>query len=252
MPLRRTRARLAAAQQTLAGLQQQVRATRAELCGLQTRIYALGNPQQQAQLLRTAIDAQASALAAVTRLDTLAIALQRDALTDTSNRALLLDRLQGAIAQARRRNSSAAVVFLDVDHFKHINDTLGHATGDAVLQTLARRLQAAVRDTDTVCRHGGDEFLVLLAEVSRPADAALIAKKIIADIGAPSLVCGHVLQVSVSVGLALFPADAVDAQTLIQLADAAMYRSKRRGGGCFTFHADPAAEREVAQACVPD
>jgi diguanylate cyclase (GGDEF)-like protein len=144
---------------------------------------------------------------------------------------------------AQRRYTRCAVLFLDIDHFKQINDTLGHATGDAVLQLVARRLEAAVRDSDAVGRHGGDEFLVLLAEVSRMDDAVHIARKLIADIAAPSLVCGHLLQVSVSVGIAIYPDDAPDAQTLIGLADAAMYRSKRRGGGSFTFHGDkPAAD----------
>jgi diguanylate cyclase (GGDEF)-like protein len=99
-------------------------------------------------------------------------------------------------------------------------------------------LEAAVRDSDAVGRHGGDEFLVLLTEVSRMADAVQIAKKLITDIAAPSLVCGHLLQLSVSVGIAIYPDDAQDARTLIGLADAAMYRSKRRGGGSFTFHGD--------------
>lgn len=239
MPPRKITTRIAAARHTLSQLQHRVQATRTELRKLQTDALTLRNPPEQTQLLRSAMDAQASALAAVTRLDTLAICLQRDALTNTSNRALLLDRLHSAITLARRRNCSAAVVFLDIDHFKQINDTLGHATGDAVLQSVARRLQAAVRDSDTVCRHGGDEFLVLLAEVNKPADAALIAKKIIADMAAPSLVCGHTLQVSVSVGVALFPGDAGDAQSLIRLADAAMYCAKRQGGGRFCFHAGP-------------
>jgi diguanylate cyclase (GGDEF)-like protein len=150
-----------------------------------------------------------------------------------------LDRLQSALTMAQRRGVRSAVIFLDIDHFKQINDTLGHATGDAVLQQVARRLQAAVRDSDAVGRHGGDEFLVLLAEVSKMADATQIVRKIISDIAAPSLVGGHILHVSVSVGVAIFPDDALDASTLIGLADTAMYRSKRRGGSSFTFCSEP-------------
>jgi diguanylate cyclase (GGDEF)-like protein len=176
---------------------------------------------------------------AVSNLDQLARSSQRDALTDTPNRALLLDRLQSALTMAQRRGIRAAVIFVDVDHFKQINDSLGHATGDAVLQQVARRLQAAVRDSDAVGRHGGDEFLVLLAEVSKMADASQIARKIISDMAAPSLLGGHMLHVSVSVGIAIFPDDALDASTLIGLADTAMYRSKRRGGGSFTFYGEP-------------
>jgi diguanylate cyclase (GGDEF)-like protein len=134
-------------------------------------------------------------------------------------------------------------VFVDIDHFKKINDTLGHATGDGVLQMVARRLEAAVRDSDAVGRHGGDEFLVLLAEVSKMGDAEHIVRKMIADIAAPVLIGGHVLHVSVSAGIATYPDDAADASTLIDLADAAMYRSKHRGGGSFTFHGEkPEAE----------
>lgn len=238
-------ARKVATRQSLQQLQRQVQAKRVELKGLQTRVDTLRAQEQsevphaKAHWVQSALDAQVSALAAVSRLDALAIAMQRDALTNTPNRALLLDRLQRAIALAQRRRSYTAVVFLDVDRFKCINDTLGHATGDAVLQMVACRLQAAVRDSDAVGRHGGDEFLVLLAEVSRQADAAQIAKKIIAEVAAPVVVCGHLLKVSVSAGIALYPDDANDAQSLITLADAAMYRSKRSGGGCFTFHSDP-------------
>lgn len=245
MPLRKMNARTTSAKRNLLRLQSQVQAKRLELQNLQTRLNTLRAqeqsevPQANAHWVQSAINAQVSALAAVSRLDELAIAMQCDALTNTPNRALLLDRLQRALALAQRRRSYTAVVFLDVDHFKNINDTLGHATGDAVLQMVARRLQAAVRDSDAVGRHGGDEFLVLLAEVSTPEDAARIARKIIADVAAPSEVGGHTLQVSVSAGIALYPDDAHDAQSLISLADAAMYRSKRSGGGCYTFHSDP-------------
>jgi diguanylate cyclase len=257
MPKRNSHGQQAQAAQQLQQLQVQVRAVRRTLHGLNSELVALRQqrdlrqaslaecaalaqtaPQGQAHLLRSAFNAQASALAAVSRLDQLAVAMQRDPLTNTANRARLLERLQSAIVQAGLCGGSTALVFLDVDHFKHINDTLGHATGDAVLQIVARRLQTAVRDSDAVGRHGGDEFLVLLAAVTRDADAALVVKKIIADIAAPSLVCGHLLQVSVSAGIALYPADASDAQSLIRLADAAMYRSKRLGGGRFSFHAD--------------
>lgn len=191
--------------------------------------------EANAQLLLSALNAQAAAEAAVAHRDQLARTSQRDPLTDTPNRALLLDRLESALTMAQRRGARAAVIFLDIDHFKQINDTLGHATGDAVLQRVARRLQAAVRDSDAVGRHGGDEFLVLLAEVSRRVDAAQIARKIIHDVAAPSLVQGHMLHVSVSVGIAIYPDDAQDAAALIAAADVAMYRAKRRGGGSFCF-----------------
>jgi diguanylate cyclase (GGDEF)-like protein len=221
--------------------EQELRALRKQMVTLRRERDAdLGVQLRQAneQLLLATLIAEASAETAASKLEALAQSSQRDELTNTPNRALLLDRLERSIALAQRRYTRSAVVFLDIDQFKQINDTLGHATGDGVLQLVARRLEAAVRDSDAVGRHGGDEFLVLLTEVSRMADAVQIAKKLITDIAAPSLVCGHLLQLSVSVGIAIYPDDAQDARTLIGLADAAMYRSKRRGGGSFTFHGD--------------
>ena len=164
---------------------------------------------------------------------------QRDVLTGTPNRALMLDRLESAIALARRRGTRAALFFVDVDRFKQINDTLGHAVGDTVLRLVTRRLESVIRDSDTVSRHGGDEFLVLLAEVSSPNDAALIAAKMLLAIAArgpeplPAL--------SASVGIAIYPEDGQEAALLIANADAAMYRSKKRGRGGFSFHSTPAS-----------
>ena len=233
---------------TLLQLQEKVRLARIELQGLRQQIADLrvaldadlGRQLLRAneQLLLAALDAETTAQVATHKLDLLARNSQRDELTDTPNRALLLDRLESAITLAQRRTTRCAVVFVDIDHFKKINDTLGHAAGDGVLQMVARRLEAAVRDSDAVGRHGGDEFLVLLAEVSKMGDADHIVRKMIADIAAPALVGGHVLHVSVSVGIAMYPDDAADATALIGLADAAMYRSKRRGGGSFTFHGE--------------
>jgi diguanylate cyclase (GGDEF)-like protein len=205
----------------------------------QTREEVRALRQTNQQLLQASLSAHTSATLAVAELAAMTLSSQRDVLTNTPNRALLLDRLQRAITMAQRRSVRCAVVFVDIDHFKQVNDTLGHATGDGVLQMVAHRLETAVRDSDAVGRHGGDEFLVLLAEVSHMTDAVHIAKKLISDIAAPSLVCGHLLQVSVSVGLAIYPDDATDAAALIALADTAMYRAKRRGGGRYCFHGDP-------------
>ena len=233
---------------TMEELQNQLRAMRALLCGLQRQTrqaVSEGAPDiaqmlmdANEQLVLSALNAQAEARTAMSRLDQLARASQRDALTDTPNRALLLDRIESALTMAQRRSTRMAVLFIDIDHFKQINDSLGHAAGDAVLKRVACRLQAAVRDSDAVGRHGGDEFVVLLAEVSSPTAPAQIAKKIIADIAAPSLVHGNMLHVGVSVGIAIFPDDAQDASSLINLADSAMYRAKRRGGACYSFFGD--------------
>jgi diguanylate cyclase (GGDEF)-like protein len=232
----------------LSQLQDQLRELRARLHSLQHRISEpVGNSprrlarlliQANEQLVLSALDAQATAERAVANLDRLARLSQRDVLTDTPNRALLLDRLESALSMAHRRGTRAAVIFLDIDNFKTINDTLGHAMGDAVLQLVAHRLKAAVRDSDAVGRHGGDEFLVLLEEVSKMTDAARIVGKIVSDVTAPSLVSGHVVHVSISAGVAIFPDDARDARTLIGFADTAMYRSKRCGGGSFSFFCD--------------
>jgi diguanylate cyclase len=140
------------------------------------------------QLVLAALQAESIAEEATGHLDELARSSQRDALTDTPNRALMLDRLENAIALARRHVTRIAVIFLDLDQFKQINDTLGHAVGDEVLQLVARRLESVVRASDTVSRHGGDEFLVLIGEISRASDAGVIAAKILAVLTAPSRV----------------------------------------------------------------
>jgi diguanylate cyclase (GGDEF)-like protein/PAS domain S-box-containing protein len=156
-----------------------------------------------------------------------------DALTDLPNRALFLDRLAVAIANADRRQRQLAVIFLDVDDLKMINDTLGHPTGDELLTSLARTLTEMVRRGDTVARVGGDEFLILLPEVNGEQDAAAVAQKILDHLSAPFVVQGEELHVTISAGVAIYPADGVDAETLIRNADGAMYRVKERGGNKF-------------------
>jgi len=182
--------------------------------------------QANEQLVLAALDARTLADAAAGKLDELKQSGQRDPLTGTPNRALMRDRVNSAISLARRHNTHAAVLFIDLDSFKQINDDLGHAAGDEVLKLVARRLEAVVRDSDTVSRHGGDEFLVLLAEVSHAADARLIADTVLSVLAAPCSVGGQELILSASLGIAVYPDDGQDAATLIQHADAAMYRAK--------------------------
>jgi len=189
------------------------------------------------QLVLAALHAESVAETAVSELGELARLGQRDPLTNLPNRLLMLDRLESAIATARRRETRIAVLFIDLDHFKRINDTLGHAIGDEALKLTARRLQSAVRDSDTVSRHGGEEFLVLLPDISQAADAVSIAQKLLAALAAPARAGEHRLHLSASIGITIYPEDAEDAQTLISRADAAMYRSKRRGAGGFEFYA---------------
>jgi diguanylate cyclase (GGDEF)-like protein/PAS domain S-box-containing protein len=160
----------------------------------------------------------------------LAYAAQHDALTGLPNRLLLDSRLEQAIALARRHNQPAAVLFLDLDGFKQVNDTLSHAVGDRLLQSVARRLQQCVRSTDTVCRLGGDEFVVLLSEISRPADAVGCAEKILGSLREPHTVDPHSLRVTASIGIGIYPFDGTDPETLLRTADEAMFKAKRSGG----------------------
>ncbi|MDP3824802.1 MAG: diguanylate cyclase [Burkholderiales bacterium] len=184
--------------------------------------------------LRNQVDAETASQA----LDQVARSADLDALTQLPNRVLLLDRLMGAIASGRRHGKRFALLFLDLDKFKEINDSLGHAVGDEALRRVARCLASSVRGVDTVSRYGGDEFVVLLAEVVQPSDALFVAGKILALLKAPSHIGEHVLQLSASIGISIYPEDGEDALTLIEHADAAMYRAKRRGAGSSMFHAD--------------
>jgi len=161
---------------------------------------------------------------------------EHDALTDLPNRLLLNDRLARSIALSRRYGRRLAVLFLDCDRFKHINDTLGHAIGDQVLRSVSKRLATCVRESDTVSRHGGDEFLILLSEVDQPEDAGAIGEKIVASIAEPHFIAGHELVLTASVGIALYPEDGQDAQSLIMRADTAMYHAKNTGRNRVGFY----------------
>jgi diguanylate cyclase (GGDEF)-like protein/PAS domain S-box-containing protein len=160
---------------------------------------------------------------------------QHDFLTDLPNRMLLNDRLSQAIGLARRHGHRLAVLFLDLDQFKHVNDSLGHGIGDILLQSMARRLVACVRSSDTVSRHGGDEFVVLLSEIELADDAAARAQRIIAALVAPHDVAHHQLHVTVTIGISIYPDDGPDAETLIKCADTAMYHAKQSGRNHYQF-----------------
>ena len=160
---------------------------------------------------------------------------QHDFLTGLANRMLLTERLSQAIGLATRHGKQVALLFLDVDFFKSINDSLGHAVGDLLLKSVAERLLAHVRATDTVCRLGGDEFVILLSEIEHPQDAALIAEKLLADFEHPHMVYGLELHVGLSIGISIFPEDGSDADALIRSADTAMYQAKSGGRKNFQF-----------------
>ncbi|HUW36836.1 MAG TPA: EAL domain-containing protein [Rhodocyclaceae bacterium] len=159
-----------------------------------------------------------------------------DVLTGLPNRALLYDRLEQGTRAARRNEWLLAVLFVDLDNFKVVNDTLGHSLGDALLAEVSRRLAACLRDTDTVGRLGGDEFGIILPEIGSSEDAAMVARKVIESCAKPHLIEGHELFVSASVGITLFPDDAVDSEALIRNADTAMYRAKDLGRNTYQFY----------------
>ena len=234
---------LAPALRELARLEEESSSLLSQQSGLQAATLRETN----ARLVLAALRAETSAEAANKHLNAVTQASQRDTLTNTPNRALMFDRLNSAIAMAHRNGTHIAVLFLDLDHFKRINDTLGHGIGDEVLQLVARRLEAVVRDSDTVSRHSGDEFLVLLTEVAQASDAALIAAKMLYALSAVSHVGTHLLHLSISIGIAIYPEDGEDAETLINKADIAMYSSKRSGRSGFEFY-----HKEAASAAQVD
>ncbi len=157
-----------------------------------------------------------------------------DPLTNTPNRHLLQDRVTQAIGSAVREKSSFCLMFLDLDHFKEVNDTLGHAAGDELLIEVARRLESQIRDKDTVCRFGGDEFILLIDGIDK-VDAAIKASAILAVILKPYAIHGEVLNISTSLGIAIYPDDGEDYQTLLKNSDTAMYQAKENGRNGFRF-----------------
>ncbi len=170
------------------------------------------------------------------REDRIRFLSEHDVLTGLPNRTLFQDRVMQAMAQSRRSGRRLALLFIDLDRFKPINDTYGHHVGDQLLQEVARRLTAAVRESDTVARQGGDEFLIMLAAIEHPSAAAQVAGKLMQVVGAPYLLGGRSLQVTPSIGISLYPDDATELGALIQAADTAMYFSKSRGRSAFHFY----------------
>jgi diguanylate cyclase (GGDEF)-like protein/PAS domain S-box-containing protein len=173
-----------------------------------------------------------------------------DFLTDLPNRPLLNERLAQAIALARRHRRRAAVLFLDLDRFKDVNDSLGHAVGDKLLLSVTGRLLACVRVSDTVSRQGGDEFIVLLPDIDRPQDAGHFAAKILSALALPHEIDGEELHVTMSIGIALYPDDGQDVETVIKSADTAMYHAKENGRDNYQFFAQEMNTRVVERLSI--
>ena len=177
---------------------------------------------------------------------------QHDSLTDLPNRILLNDRLTQAMAVAHRHGQQLAVLFLDIDRFKHINDSLGHDIGDRLLQSVAQRLLACVRSSDIVSRQGGDEFVILLSKVRHTQDAAVSADKILLALSTPHRIDQHDLHLTVSIGIATYPDDGTEVETLMKNADFAMYHAKDSGRNNYQFFNPDMNVRAVERQSVED
>jgi diguanylate cyclase (GGDEF)-like protein/PAS domain S-box-containing protein len=175
---------------------------------------------------------------------------QHDDLTDLPNRLLLDERLSHDIALAARSHGILAVLFLDLDRFKHVNDTLGHAVGDRLLQSVGKRLLTCVRSSDTVSRQGGDEFVVLLSSVSHAQAAAVSAQKILSTLSAPHIIDAHEFHLTVSVGISTYPEDGDDPESLMKCADMAMYQAKEKGRNNYQFFKPSMNVKALARQAV--
>lgn len=184
---------------------------------------------------------------ATIQLDYLA---HHDVLTDLPNRMLLQDRIGQAIELAHRQGKQLAVMFMDLDRFKHINDSLGHAIGDQLLQSVAQRLVACVRHSDTISRQGGDEFVLLLHSIEHAEDAARSAQKILEALALAHHIERHNLHVSISIGISIYPDDGLDAATLIKSADTAMYHAKEAGRNTYKFFEQHMNDRAVQRQSI--
>jgi diguanylate cyclase (GGDEF)-like protein/PAS domain S-box-containing protein len=179
-------------------------------------------------------------------------AARHDFLTGLPNRMLLHDRVDQAIAMARRHARQLAVLFLDLDGFKYINDSLGHPTGDKLLQSIAKRLVDCVRGSDTVSRQGGDEFVVLLSEMQQSEDAAVAARRILQAVAEAHSIDQHDLHVTTSIGVSVYPSDGLDAETLIKNADTAMYQAKENGRQSYQFFKPSMNVRAVERQSIEE
>jgi diguanylate cyclase (GGDEF)-like protein len=179
-------------------------------------------------------------------------AAEHDSLTGLPNRVLLHDRVSRVIAHASRNKSKAAVLFLDLDGFKHVNDRLGHSTGDKLLQSVASRLAGCIRSCDTVSRQGGDEFIVLLSELDQPEAAAVVATRMLEAVKTMHCISGEDIHITTSIGISIFPEDGITADALIKSADTAMYHAKEMGRQCYRYFTPAMNARAVERQAIEE
>ena len=202
------------------------------------------------RLVVAAVHAQAMTEAAEGSAAQMTYMAEHDFLTGLPNRSLLTAHLAQSIIFAQRHSKKVALMYMDLDHFKHINDSLGHAVGDQLLQAVAKRLLSCVRLTDTVCRQGGDEFVVLLAEIEAPHDAVLSAGKLIEAMLEPFHIGGHCLHITLSIGISIYPDDGTNIEKVLTNADIAMYYAKKNGRNKFQVFTPQMNVRAVARQSV--
>jgi diguanylate cyclase len=237
------RADLSEARTDLKSLNRAVEAAEQRLDTIDSKCLREANEKLVLSNLRAQADAEvcAQTLEAVSRSAGL------DVLTELPNRALFLDRFTQAMANAKRHGGRLALLFVDLNNFKTVNDTLGHSVGDRVLKQAACNIASALREVDTASRHGGDEFLILVTDIVHTSDAMRVAEKVAAALGMPLRIGGHVIRMTASIGICVYPDDGDTPDLLIDRADAAMYRAKQLPKACFAFHGD-CAESDVSPA----
>jgi len=180
----------------------------------------------------------------------MAYAAEHDFLTGLPNRMLLIDRVEQAVVFAKRQKTSAALLYLDLDGFKHVNDSLGHSVGDKLLRSISGRLDRCVRTIDTVSREGGDEFIVLLYDISAPEDAAIVARRVLLALAAAHPIEQQDLHITASIGISVYPEDGTNAETLIKNADTAMYQAKENARDSYQFFAPAMADRAMKRQSI--
>jgi len=240
-------AKVDAARKLLADLQRDLSDAQSQLGSSHAAQLLEANEHLVLAMLKAHADADRSAR----MLEEVSRSAALDTLTELPNRGLMLERFTRDAAEAKRHGTCLALLFLDLDNFKQVNDGLGHALGDEVLKKTAQSLTASVREGDTVSRHGGDEFLILLNEVSHASDAAQIATHMATALAQPIRVSGHEIFLTASIGISIFPDDGDDLDMLIQRADAAMYRAKNHGRGGYAFHGQLPVEGVPADRANP-